>query len=100
VSRRTREIAIRMAIGAQPRDVYWLVSRQTIVATGIGLVAGLGGAVAAHRALSSGLEGIGRLDVSTLATVSAAYMLISLAATYVPARRAFGLDPMRSLKSD
>jgi predicted permease len=100
VSRRTREIAIRMAIGAQPRDVYWLVSRQTIVATGIGLAAGLAGAVAANRALSSGLEGIGRLDVPTLAAVSAIYMMISLTATYIPARRAFGLDPMRSLKSD
>jgi predicted lysophospholipase L1 biosynthesis ABC-type transport system permease subunit len=100
VSRRTREIAIRMAIGAQRRDVYWLVSRQTIVSTCIGLAAGLAGAAAAHRALVSGLKGVGRLDVATLAVVSAAYLMISLAATYIPARRAFGLDAMRSLKSD
>ena len=100
VSRRTREIAIRMAIGAQRRDVYWLVSRQTLVSTCIGLVAGLAGAVAANRALGSGFHGVGTLDVSTLAAVSVAYLLIALAATYVPARRAFGLDAMRALKSE
>ena len=100
VSRRTREIAIRIAIGAQRRDVYWLVSRQTIVSTCIGLAAGLAGAAAANRVLVSGLQGVGSLDAATLAAVSAAYLMISLTATYIPARRAFGLDAMRSLKSD
>ena len=100
VSRRTREIAIRLAIGAQRRDVYWLVSRQTIAATCIGLVAGLAGAVAANRALGSELQGVGRLDVSTLAAVSVTYLQLSVAATSVPARRGVGLDAMRMQKSD
>jgi predicted permease len=100
VSRRTREIAIRMAVGARPRDVYWIISRQTLASVCTGLVAGLAGAVAANRALSSGLQGIGPLDVPTLAAVSVAYLVIALAATYIPARRAFGLDAMRALKSD
>ncbi len=59
VSRRTREIAIRMAVGAQRRDVYWIVSRQTLASTCTGLVAGLAGAVAANRALGSGFHGVG-----------------------------------------
>ena len=63
VSRRTREIAIRIAIGAQRRDVYWLVSRQTIVSTCIGLAAGLAGAAAVNRVLVSGLQGVGRIVV-------------------------------------
>ena len=79
---------------------YWIVSRQTLASTCTGLVAGLAGAVAANRALGSGFHGVGTLDVSTLAAVSVAYLLIALAATYVPARRAFGVDAMRALKSD
>jgi putative ABC transport system permease protein len=100
VSRRAREIAIRVAIGAQRRDVYWLLSGQTLVSTGAGLIVGLGAAVATSRVLDASLAGVRRVDVRTLAVVASLYLAIALAASYIPARRAFDIDAIRALKAD
>jgi predicted permease len=98
VSRRTREIAIRVAVGATRRDLYWLVARQTIVSTCVGLLAGVLMSAAAGRALGS-LVRIDGVDAPTLAIAGVIYLAIALIATYVPARRAFSLDTVRALGS-
>jgi putative ABC transport system permease protein len=100
VSCRAREIAIRVAIGAQHRDVFWAVSGQTLVWTSIGLMVGLGAAVAVSRALGANLAGVSRLDAQTLGIVAAMYVAISLAASYIPARRAFEVDAIRALRAE
>ncbi len=98
VSRRTREIAIRVAVGATRRDLYWLVVRQTIVSTCVGLLAGVLMSAAAGRALSS-LVRIDGVDPPTLAMAGVLYLAIALVATYVPARRAFSIHTVRALGS-
>jgi putative ABC transport system permease protein len=96
VSQRTREIAIRAAIGAQRRSLYWLVSRQTVVSTCLGVAVGLAAAVALAGLLTR-FTVVGRLDLPILAGIAILHLAIALAATYVPARRAFQLDAMRAL---
>ena len=97
VSRRTREIAIRVAVGATRRNLYWLVARDTIVATCIGLPVGAFLSVAPGRIFGVlHLEGV---EVSTLVIVGSLYLAVALIATYVPARRAFSQDTVRALGS-
>jgi len=98
VSRRTREIGVRMALGAQPRNVLGLVMRDAffVMFGGVGL--GIAGAVAATRVLGSQLYGIGTTDTLTFATVSVLLAAVSLAASYIPARRAMKVDPMVALR--
>jgi putative ABC transport system permease protein len=100
VSSRAREIAIRVAIGAQHRDVYWAVSGQTLLWTSIGLIGGLSAAAFASRLLGANLVGVSRLDVQTLGLVTALYAAIALAASYIPARRAFEVDAISALKAE
>jgi putative ABC transport system permease protein len=100
VSQRTREIAIRVAIGAQRRDVYWAVSRQTLLSTAAGLAAGIAAALILWTAVGSRLATVGTPDLPTMTAVCALYLAVALLATYVPARRAFNLDAMRALKAD
>ena len=96
VSQRTREIAIRAAIGAQQRSLCWLVARQTVVSTCLGVAVGLAAAVALTGLLTR-FAVIGRLDLPILAGIAILHLAIVVAATYVPARRAFQLDAMRAL---
>jgi len=100
VTRRTREIAIRVAIGARRGHVFWLVSRDTLGWALVGLIVGVGGALAGHRALKSALDGVGQMDLATLAAVTVLYLSVSAVAVLVPARRALHLDAMRALKCD
>lgn len=99
VSRRTREIAIRAAIGAQPRDLYWLVARQTIVSTVLGLAAGIAASFVVARTLPR-FAGAGQLDVPTIVALGLVYMAITIVATYLPARRVSRLDAVRTLGSN
>ena len=94
VSRRTREIGIRMALGARGGDVLRLVLRQsmTLVALGVGL--GLGAAFAATRLLSGFLYGISPTDPAAFIGIAALLSIVSLAASLVPARRAATVDPL------
>ena len=98
VAQRTRDIGIRMALGATPglvmRDVLWYGLRLT----GIGLAIGLAGALGAARFLSSLLYGVRSTDAITFAAISFILALVALIASYIPARRATRVDPMVALR--
>ena len=98
VGLRTHEIGVRMALGASRTHVVTLVLREAFVLAGAGLVIGLGGAWLVGRAMQSTLFGIGSIDFSALAAVSAILLVSSLLASYVPARRASIVDPLRALR--
>jgi putative ABC transport system permease protein len=100
VSRRTQEIGIRMALGAQTRDVFRLIGREgfVLVVTGIGI--GLAGALALTRLMSSLLFGVSATDATTFAAVPALLAAVALAACYLPARRAAHVDPTVALRYD
>ncbi len=98
VSGRTREIGIRMALGANRRNLLGLVMRDAIGLTIIGLALGLGGAYAATRVLASQLYGVEATDATTFAIVALLLAAVALAASYIPARRATKVDPMIALR--
>lgn len=98
VSGRTREIGVRMALGAQPRNVLALVMRDGIIVTVAGVALGLAGAFAATRVLGSQLYGVGTTDAVTFAAVSLLLAAVALVASYIPARRAMKVDPMIALR--
>jgi putative ABC transport system permease protein len=100
VTQRTREIGIRMALGARHSQVLALVLRQSLVLVGLGLVLGLGGAAAGTRYLEGLLFGLTPLDPSTFADVAIAFALVAAAAAYVPARRATLVDPLEALRCE
>jgi putative ABC transport system permease protein len=98
VTQGTRDLGIRMALGAQRRDVLLAVLRQGLAIALLGVAAGVAGALAAARALSSLLYDVGPTDPATLIVVSLVLMGIALLASYLPARRAAGIDPMVALR--
>lgn len=98
ISGRTREIGIRMALGAQPGNVLGLVMRDGIVVTIAGIAVGLAGALAGTRILGSQLYGVGTTDTVTFAAVSLLLAVVALGASYIPARRAMKVDPMMALR--
>jgi putative ABC transport system permease protein len=98
VTQRTREIGIRMALGAQPREVRRLVLRQGIQLIAPGIAIGIAGAVGFTRYLEGMLFGLTPLDPSTFMAVSLLFAVIALLACYVPARRATKVDPLVSLR--
>jgi len=100
VSRRTREIGVRMALGAQIADVLRLVLGQGLVLTGVGLGLGLVGAVAATRLLTAFLYEVKPLDPMTFVAVSVLLALVALAACWLPARRAACVNPMVALRHE
>ena len=95
---RTTEIAIRVAMGAQRGDVFRLVLSQGTLLTAAGLAVGIAAALALTRYLNSVLFGITPSDVLTYAEVVVLLCVVSLAACYVPARRATKVDPMAALR--
>ena len=100
VAQRTREIGLRMALGAQRADVVRaVIGRGVRVAAG-GIVLGLASALALTRVLGSLLFGIRPTDPATFAAVSAMILIVALLATYVPARRAASVDPVSALRSE
>jgi putative ABC transport system permease protein len=98
VALRTRELGLRLAIGAQPRQVLLLVLKQGFLLTIVGVVLGLAAALALTRLLSGLLFGVGTVDVTTFATISLLLVLVSLLACYLPARRAMRIDPLKALR--
>jgi putative ABC transport system permease protein len=100
VARRAREIGIRMAIGAAPAAVVWLVIRQGIAIVGIGVGAGMVGAVGLTRYLDGMLFGVTPLDAGTYAVVAVGFGAVALVASYIPARRAAAIDPLATLRSE
>jgi predicted permease len=100
VVQRTREIGIRMALGAQRAQVLALVLRHGLILTAAGIAAGLAGAAAGTRLLEDMLFGITRLDPLTFVAVSLLFGLVATVACYLPARRATTVDPMVALRSE
>ena len=96
--RRTREIGIRMALGARRSDVLRLVMRQTAVVVTIGAGIGIGFALAASRLIGSLLFGIAPSDPFALGSAVALLIVVALAASSLPARRASQLDPTQALR--
>jgi putative ABC transport system permease protein len=98
VALRTRELGLRLAIGAQPRQVLLLVLKQGLLLTILGVVVGLGAALALTRLLSGLLFGVEAIDISTFTMISLLLILVSLFACYLPARRAMRIDPLQALR--
>jgi ABC-type antimicrobial peptide transport system permease subunit len=98
VARRTREIGIRMALGAGQGSVVWMVLRETLSLAGVGVVIGLAGAYAATRLIQSQLFGVEATDWMTMAVSSVGIAAVTAMAGYIPARRAIGIDPMSALR--
>ena len=98
VAQRTREIGIRTALGARPREVARLVLGQSMRTVALGLVVGVGGALAVSRLLSTLLYGVGATDPLTFVGVTLLLAAVAALASYVPARRAARVDPMVALR--
>ena len=98
VTRRTREIGIRMALGAGQREVVWMVLRETLVLAGIGVAVGLAGAYGLTRLVQAQLFGVEPTDLLTMAAASLGIAGVTALAGYIPARRATGIDPMSALR--
>jgi len=100
VTQRTREIGVRLALGAKRAEVLGLVVRQGMKLTALGLFIGVAGAVAASRFLGSLLYETAALDLRTFALVPVVLAVVALIACYVPGRRASRIDPMAALRSE
>ena len=98
VAQRSREMALRIALGATPASVRSLVLRAGLAVVGLGVAIGLAGGFVATRLMSKMLFGISAVDPATYATVAALLLGVALAASYVPARRATQVDPMVALR--
>jgi ABC-type antimicrobial peptide transport system permease subunit len=98
VTQRTREMGLRIALGANPSAVLRLVLGQAMRLVGIGLVLGLGGALLLGRSMASLLYGLSSTDALSLIGASFTLLLVSVLASYLPARRASQIDPAISLR--
>jgi predicted permease len=98
VSRRTQEIGIRMALGAQRSDVAALILRQGFLLAIVGIAIGFAASIAVRGILTQGLIGLGTLSPAVLAIVPLGLLLVTMAACYLPARRAAQIDPLRALR--
>jgi ABC-type antimicrobial peptide transport system permease subunit len=98
VSQRTREIGIRVALGAQRKDVSRLFLRHGLLLILIGLGIGIGGAVGITRLMSSLLFGVSAVDPVTFGVVGVGLGVVAVLATYIPAQRASGVDPVDALR--
>ena len=98
VSRRTREIGIRMAIGASPSDVAWFTLRETLGPALAGAVVGIAGSLALYGILTRLVAGVQGLDVAAFASAPALLILIAMAASIIPLRRAIRVDPLTTLR--
>jgi ABC-type antimicrobial peptide transport system permease subunit len=100
VARRSNEVGIRMALGADRRRIVGAIVRETMTLVGAGVVVGLGAAWAATRLIAGTLFGLSAMDPPTLAFAIAVMIVVALAAGYVPARRAAAVDPIVALRQE
>jgi predicted permease len=100
VAQRTAEIGVRMAIGAPSTSVVRGVVGRALLLAAVGIALGLAGAFGVTRFIASFLFGVSPMDAPTLASVSTAVLLVAIVASYVPARRAAGVDPVSVLRAE
>jgi len=100
VQRQTREIGVRIALGAERFDVLWLTLSRGMRVTALGLALGAGAARAGSRFLAAQLYGISTTDLTTFILMPAILVLATGAASYLPARRACRIDPAQALRYD
>lgn len=100
VQQRTREIGVRMALGAARGDIARMVVGRALALTAAGLVLGALGARALAQLLGSMLFGVTASDGITYAAVAGLLMLVAMLASYLPTRRAMRVDPVRALRAD
>jgi putative ABC transport system permease protein len=98
VAQRTREIGLRVALGARHRDVLRLVARQGLMPVGTGIVIGVAAALGLTQLLDHLLYGVGARDPATFGGVTILIVIVSMVACYIPARRALHVDPMVALR--
>jgi predicted permease len=99
-SQRVPEIGVRMALGASAREVMWMVLRQSLGMIVVGIGVGISGALAAGRVLERLVEGMRPTELSTFAIMVSVLVIAALFASFVPARRASRVDPMRALRQE
>jgi putative ABC transport system permease protein len=99
VTQRTRELAIRLALGARPAELVFVVLRQVVALLLVGLFVGVIGSIALSRYLRGVLFGITSLDPATFAVVSALFLVVALLAAFIPARRITRVDPTVALRT-
>jgi putative ABC transport system permease protein len=99
-AQRTHEIGIRMALGAEPRDILKMVMRQSALVVGAGLLAGLAIALLGTRAIANFIVGIKPTDPATFIVVAAALTAVALLACWIPARRATRVSPLVALRHE
>jgi ABC-type antimicrobial peptide transport system permease subunit len=100
VTQRTRGLGLRMAVGAQQRDVVAMVRRESLLVVAVGMAVGVAAALLGTRALSGLLFGIGPMDPATWIAVTSMLFAVAFLASYVPARRATRVDPMIALRAE
>jgi putative ABC transport system permease protein len=100
VSQRTKEIGVRIALGAASHDIRFLIVREGMRPVALGLIAGLTGSLGVNRILQSQLVGVSPYDPFTLATAPAVLILVALLACQIPSRRALRIDPAVALRHE
>ncbi len=100
ISRRTREMGIRLALGAEARDVFLLVVRDGMLLVGVGIGVGLGGGLLGARSLASFLYSVPTSDFRTFSTMTSVLAAVALVACVIPARRAMRVPPTAALKCE
>ncbi|MEJ2542143.1 MAG: ABC transporter permease [Gemmatimonadota bacterium] len=98
VSQRTRELGVRLALGAEASDVRSMVLKQGLVLSGVGVVIGLGSAIGLTRLMGALLYGVDPVDPVTYGTVAVSLAAVALLASYLPARRASKVDPVVAIR--
>ena len=98
VTRRNRDIGVRVALGAQSRDIFRLILGEGLTLTAVGLAAGVAASLALSRLLAGLLFGVTATDPVTFFAATIVLMLVAFLASYVPARRAARLDPITALR--
>lgn len=100
VARRTKEIGVRLALGADARDVVWLIVKETLAWLGVGITLGAAASLAASRLIANQLFGVTSRDALSFVVAAAVLTVVALAASLIPAARATGIRPTVALRAD